>query len=360
MFHIQPELDVPCMKKGGKVKAKGKSNTKAVATANPTVHVHVTRRQGNRRAVRAPAQMHHAPPSIYVNASDGNMHMENQLMRMFQQMQTQPVAKLVPLHNQGMQTVEVEVELPEQKHNIQNIVKADPSRAIHHDLAQNANRLEQLARASALSHASHLPESIDNGNFADVRSIPFHHVSYGDEWNEVGREIPHEAKHDSYYDNYENFSYPSEPSLSEPSAFGLPSVPPSAPIPSRIPFRSQEGHNAIMGQLPEVVRQREIKKYEENREKNAYRRANIFDIQHKTDVRHHNTVLAETQKALNKLHHPKEIFPLLKELGIPQGKRSEERNKQAYVNKLINYYKSHGLVFNPMTHGIPYHAVRPL
>lgn len=351
-------LQADCMKKGGKVKAK-KSNVKAIATANPTVHVHVTRRQANRRAVRAPIQHSHTP-SIYVNASDGNMHMENQLMRMFQQMQTQPVSKLVPLRNQGMQTAEVEVELPEQKHNIQNIVRADPSRAIHHDLTQNANRLEQLARASALSHASHLPESIDNGNFADVRSIPFHHVSYGDEWNEVKREIPHEAKHDSYYDNYENFSYPSEPSLSEPSAFGLPSVPPSAPIPSGMPFRSQEGHNAIMGQLPHAVKQYETRKYETSREENAKRRAKVFDIQRKADVQHHNTVLAETRKTISKLHHPKDIFPLLKELGIPQGKRPEERNKEAYVDKITNYYKSHGLVFNPRSGGKPYHWVKPL
>lgn len=376
MIRIQPVLQpvhTEQYKKGGKVKAKAKGKAKAVATAtaNPTVHVHVTRRQANRRPTAPQRSYTQAPPvNSYVNVSGGDFGMENQLMRMFQQLQSAPVKSTVPLRNQGMQTSAVDVELPEQVHNIQNIRhpvlagarspqeirREDPSRAIRHDLSMNAGRLEQLARASALSHASQYPSSVDSGNPFDARSIPFSHHSYGDEWNTQGRAINETAS--SAYQDYEDFSYPAEPAMSEPSAFGLPSVPASMPVGS-VPFAPA---------VNELHRENQIhnEKYEQDRMRRAERRVAVLGHQVKDQeqkegkeeqevpessveeaTENRNRALSQHRRYLG-LQKNENLRSQVLKLGITIGKGPANNNKGNYIKLLMKHaedmYDEYGVV----------------
>lgn len=342
MIRIQPVLQpvhTEQYKKGGKVKAKAKGKAKAVATAtaNPTVHVHVTRRQANRRPTVPQRSYAQAPPvNSYVNVSGGDFGMENQLMRMFQQLQSAPVKSTVPLRNQGMQTSAVDVELPEQVHNIQNIRREDPSRAIRHDLSMNAGRLEQLARASALSHASHYPSSVDSGNPFDARSIPFSHHSYGDEWNTQGRAINEQASSAfaPVSQDYEDFSYPAEPTMSEPSAFGLPSVPASMPVGS-VPFAPAVNELHRENQIHNEKYEAEGK--EERQEVSEPTAKEAMEDRNRALVQHRRYLNAQTEKTLK--------AQVLK-LGITIGRGN--RTKGQYIQMLMKHaedmYDQYGVV----------------
>jgi hypothetical protein len=340
MFRVQPivqPLHTEQFKKGGKVKAKAKGKAKAVATAtaNPTVHIHVTRRQANRRPTAPQRSYGQAPVNAYVNVSPGDFGMENQLMRMFQQLQTAPVKSTVPLRNQGMQTVAVDNELPEQVHNIQNIRRDDPSRAMRHDLAMNANRLEQLARASALSRASHYPSSVDSGDPFDARSIPFSHHSYGDEWNTQGRGINEPASafaipasQQGYYQDYEDFSYPAEPALSEPSAFGLPSVPASAPVGST-PFTS----------VNDLHRENQIEreKYEGKEEIPTQSEEEAIEDKKRVLARHRIHLGDQTEKLLKA-----QVLKL--GISIGRGNRTKGQYIQLLMDRASKNYDEYGVV----------------
>ena len=189
------------MKRGGKVKGKsGARKARAVATATNTVHVHLTKRQSAPR-----------------KHSAGNIPMERQLGAMFQQLGQMsfhpPVyASYPPLMEQGANVLPKEVELPHQQKNIINL--ADLAREpILEDIYRGKFAREEWNRQEQFSHASHLPSSIDHGDPAEVRSLPFSRVSYGDENNQQVREIPYVAGQMSggYFGNYEDFvSHPNE------------------------------------------------------------------------------------------------------------------------------------------------------
>ena len=200
------------MKRGGKVKGVSKARkARAVATATNTVHVHLTKRQS---AQSRPAGTASLGPR---NHSAGNIAMERQLGAMFQklgQMSFHPpvYASYPPLIEQGANVLPKEVELPHQQKNIINL--ADLAREpILEDIYRGKFAREEWNRQEQFSHASHLPSSIDHGDPAEVRSLPFSRVSYGDENNQEVREIPHVAGQMSggYYGDYENFvSHPNE------------------------------------------------------------------------------------------------------------------------------------------------------
>jgi len=212
-FSTVPEIHIPetsrieYMKKGGKVKAKAK----ATATAKNTVHVHVTKRMANPR-----------------NRSTigGNLALERQFGAMFQrlgQMSFHPpmYSSMPPLRAEGAVVAPPEKELPQQQATIINL----------RDLAEHPT-LDQLYRdkfvreehdrQEIISYASHLPSSIDHGNFAERQSIPFSHMSYGDEASIEKRmvnDLPISEKPTGNMENYLEYNYPAEPALSEPSAF---------------------------------------------------------------------------------------------------------------------------------------------
>ena len=217
------------MKRGGKVKGLSRASpsgkggarkARAVATATNTVHVHLTKRQSAPR-----------------KHSAGNIAMERQLGAMFQQLGQMsfhpPVyASYPPLMEQGANVLPKEVELPHQQKNIINL--ADLAREpILEDIYRGKFAREEWNRQEQFSHASHLPSSIDHGDPAEVRSLPFSRVSYGDENNQEVREIPHVAGQMSggYYGNYEDFvSHPNEVEARE--------VPMSQPV-GNVPFRTR-------------------------------------------------------------------------------------------------------------------------
>ena len=201
------------MKRGGKVKGKGSRKARAVATATNTVHVHLTKRQS---APRKQGVSH---------VAHGNIAMERQLGSMFQQlgqMSFHPptYASYPPLMEQGAQVLPKEVELPHQQKNIINL--ADLAREpILEDIYRGRFAREEWNRQEQFSHASHLPSSIDHGDPAEVRSLPFSRISYGDENNQEVREINTNGDGQmsgGYYGDYEDFvSYPNEPMLKEVS-----------------------------------------------------------------------------------------------------------------------------------------------
>ena len=211
------------MKRGGKVKG-GARKARAVATATNTVHVHLTKRQS---AQSRPASLH--------KHSAGNIAMERQLGAMFQQLGQMsfhpPVyASYPPLMEQGAKVLPKEVELPHQQKNIINL--ADLAREpILEDIYRGKFAREEWNRQEQFSHASHLPSSIDHGDPAEVRSLPFSRVSYGDENNQEVREIPQQMS-GGYYGDYENFvSHPNEVEARE--------VPMSQPV-GNVPFPKGE------------------------------------------------------------------------------------------------------------------------
>jgi hypothetical protein len=169
------------MKRGGKVKgggkAKAKAKAKVTATATNTVHVHVTRRQSTKGKGIS-------------RVANGNIAMERQLGAMFQQLASfhPPMyASYPPLVEQGAKVLPQEVELPHQQKNIINL--ADLAREpIIEELYRGRFAREEWNRQEQFSHASHLPSSIDHGDPAEIRSLPFSRLSYGDENNQELRE----------------------------------------------------------------------------------------------------------------------------------------------------------------------------
>jgi hypothetical protein len=211
-------IDMDYMKKGGKVKGsryesqpfgKAKGKSKAIATATNTVHVHVNKRQSAPRKV--------------MRTLGGNMVMERQLGQLFQQlgqMSYHPplYASYPPLKEQSSVVLPPEKELPQQQSNIINL--ADLAREpIIEDLYRGRFVREEWDRQEQFSHASHLPSSVDHGDPAEVRSLPFSRVSYGDEQNQEVCEIDTNGKGQmsgGYYGDYEDFvSHPAEPMLKE-------------------------------------------------------------------------------------------------------------------------------------------------
>jgi len=213
-------IDMDYMKKGGSVKGnrnesqpfgkgKGKGKSKAIATATNTVHVHVNKRQSAPRKV--------------MRTLGGNMAIERQLGQLFQQlgqMSYHPplYASYPPLKEQSSVVLPPEKELPHQQSNIINL--ADLAREpIIEDLYRGRFVREEWDRQEQFSHASHLPASIDHGDPAEVRSLPFSRVSYGDEQNQEVREIDTNGDGQmsgGYYGDYEDFvSHPVEPMLKE-------------------------------------------------------------------------------------------------------------------------------------------------
>ena len=217
--------EVDTMKKGGRVVKR--KNKKSTAIANATVNVYMAKRGGNKYTQPRPR-----PLNQLMNASGGNFALENQLMKFFQNIQHPPLQSTIVQKAQGHALEPVDVELPEQRRNIinlQDLAENETIRQLHEDQFRRAewNRQEQF------SSASHLPSSVDSGDPAEVRSIPFTHLSYGDE-NSVQRRyvnelpdfsdtssiLPSEAyleRRLGYYEAPLDFdvNHPAEPELSD-------------------------------------------------------------------------------------------------------------------------------------------------
>lgn len=199
--------DIDYMKKGGK--AKGRAKAKATATATNTVHVHVTKRQ--------------SAPRRAMSAAGGNMAMEKAFGRMFQQLGNMSFnpplySSMPPVTAQSVAVVPPEKELPQQQSNIINLRDLAENPTLD-DLYRGKFVREEWERQEAFSHASHLPASIDHGSFSDRQSIPFNHMSYGDENDVEARAINTNGDGQmsgGFYGDYEDFAtLPAEPMLME-------------------------------------------------------------------------------------------------------------------------------------------------
>lgn len=220
-FSTVPEIHIPetsrieYMKKGGKVKAK------ATATAKNTVHVHVTKRMAN--------------PRNRSSTMGGNLALERQFGAMFQrlgQMSFHPpiYSSMPPLRAEGAVVAPPEKELPRQQANIVNLQDLSDHPTLD-QLYRDKFVREEHDRQEIISHASHLPSSVDHGNFAECQSIPFSRMSYGDEASIEKRMVNDLPMSDTTsfvsngirpignVENYLEYNYPAEPALSEPSAF---------------------------------------------------------------------------------------------------------------------------------------------
>jgi hypothetical protein len=174
-----PLQQMEYMKKGGKTKSKAKTKTiSQQQSVSQKVHIHI----GNQR--------HPAHHSRRVRISNGNLAMENALIKMLQrvvppiqsagQISFNPiiVSGLPPLVNQGIKTAPPSQELPSQQRNIANLADVHLEK-----LHQDQVKLQEWRNQELLSRASHLPTSIDSGDASSIRSLPFTHLSYGDEYN---------------------------------------------------------------------------------------------------------------------------------------------------------------------------------
>jgi hypothetical protein len=217
-------LQIQHLKKGGKVK-KGKSVAKATATN--TVHIHMAKRGGGAR--KPPTQR----PAPFINVGGGFAN-EAQLARLFQSL------AMAPLKAQGAPVLPQEVQLPEQKHNIINLEDLANNPTIR-QLHRDEFKREEWARQAEISHASHLPSSIDHADPAEVRTLPFSRLSYGDEDNVQRRSISsaeeqkHAERNMGYYEDPMNFSYPAEPMRWLPPAVAI-AQPMAQPTGNPVPF----------------------------------------------------------------------------------------------------------------------------
>ena len=250
-FSTVPEIHIPetsrieYMKKGGKVKAK------ATATAKNTVHVHVTKRMANPRNSRG--------------GMGGNMALERQMGAMFQrlgQMSFHPplYSSMPPLRAEGAVVAPPEKELPQQQANIINLRDLAEHPALN-QLYRDKFVREEHDRQDIISHASHLPASVDHGNFSERQSIPFSHMSYGDEasiekrmvndlpMSDTTSFVSNGKKPTGNMENYLEYNYPAEPALSEPSAFSQLHQPMSQSTGQPIPFAQPN--------FPPLVRERQ-------------------------------------------------------------------------------------------------------
>ena len=234
--------DTEYMKKGGKVKRHNKTTAKALKagafTATNTVHVHVTKRAAPRRTMAA---------------AGGNLAAEKALGRVFQQLAAfhPPLySSMPPLSAQRAPVAPPEKELPQQQSNIINLQDLANHPTLE-DLYRGKFVREEWDRQEAFSHASHLPASIDHGNFADRQSIPFSHMSYGDEQNEEARAIDTNGDGQmsgGFYGDYENFAtLPAEPMLREAPMVPI-EHPMTQPVNDIVPFK--QGHVIRFPALP--------------------------------------------------------------------------------------------------------------
>ena len=242
--------DIEYMKKGGKAKGRSKAKggkAKATAlkagafTATNTVHVHVTKRQ--------------AAPRRTMAAAGGNMAMEKAFGRMFQQLGNMSFhpplySSIPPVIAQSAAIVPPEKELPQQQSNIINLQDL-ASHPTLEDLYRGKFVREEWERQEAFSHASHLPASIDHGNFADRQSIPFSHMSYGDENDVEARAINTNGDGQmdgGFYGDYEDFAtLPAEPMLKEAPVVPI-EQPMTQPVNDIVPFN--QGHVIRFPALP--------------------------------------------------------------------------------------------------------------
>jgi hypothetical protein len=142
------------LKRGGRVKIKAKpkgGRAKASAVANVTINM--GKRGGGNRAPRP------SPKFPLMGASQGNMALENQFARLFNQIQSNLVPK-----NQGQPVAPPERELPEQQRNIVNLqdLADNPSIAQFHA----DQTMAQLNRAGLLRN---YPEESDIGDPSQMR-----------------------------------------------------------------------------------------------------------------------------------------------------------------------------------------------
>jgi hypothetical protein len=154
------------------VKAKAKTKggkAKASAVANVTINMAKRGGGGGNRAPR------NTPRFPFMGAGQGNIALENQFGRLFQQIQS----NLIPKTGQGQPVAPPEIELPEQKQN--NIIHLGD--LANHPVVRDLHRQEfirdQFDRNEALSHSYDLDPSIDSGDPSQVRSIPFSRASFG-------------------------------------------------------------------------------------------------------------------------------------------------------------------------------------
>ena len=250
--------DIDYMKKGGKAKAtKAKVRSKAKGgkakatatlkgsagafTATNTVHVHVTKRQ--------------AAPRRTMAAAGGNLAAEKALGRVFQQLGNMSFhpplySSIPPVIAQSVPIVPPEKELPQQQSNIINLQDLASNPTLD-DLYRGKFVREEWERQEAFSHASHLPASIDHGNFADRQSIPFSHMSYGDENDVEARAINTNGDGQmdgGFYGDYEDFAtLPAEPMLKEAPVVPI-EQPMTQSVNNIVPFK--EGHVIRFPALP--------------------------------------------------------------------------------------------------------------
>jgi hypothetical protein len=149
-----------------KVKTKG-GKAKASAVANVTINM--AKRGGGNRAPR------NTPRFPFMGAGQGNMALENQLGRLFQQIQS----NLIPKTDQGQPVAPPERELPEQQQS--NIIHLGDlvNNPVVRDLHRQEFIRDQFDRNEALSHSYDLDPSIDSGDPSQVRSIPFGRINFG-------------------------------------------------------------------------------------------------------------------------------------------------------------------------------------
>ena len=269
--------DIDYMKKGGKAKAtKAKVRSKAKGgkakatatlkgsagafTATNTVHVHVTKRQ--------------AAPRRTMAAAGGNLAAEKALGRVFQQLGNMSFhpplySSIPPVIAQSVPIVPPEKELPQQQSNIINLQDLASNPTLD-DLYRGKFVREEWERQEAFSHASHLPASIDHGNFADRQSIPFSHMSYGDENDVEARAINTNGDgqmNGGFYGDYEDFvTLPAEPMLKEAPVVPI-EQPMTQSVNNIVPFKQEQvvtfprliPQRSHLGRKPETVE--ELQKY---------------------------------------------------------------------------------------------------
>jgi len=159
-------------------------------------------------------------------------------------------SSMPPLSAQRAPVAPPEKELPQQQSNIINLQDLANHPTLE-DLYRGKFVREEWDRQEAFSHASHLPASIDHGNFADRQSIPFSHMSYGDEQNEEARAIDTNGDGQmsgGFYGDYENFAtLPAEPMLREAPMVPI-EHPMTQPVNDIVPFK--QGHVIRFPALP--------------------------------------------------------------------------------------------------------------
>ena len=253
-------------KRGGKVKGKGKG--KASATATNTVHVHVTR-----------AAPRHSTSRVS-GASGGNLAMERQLSRLIHSLGNMmpsqiptythpgftniPMALKAPSHSVGIQTKLPVNDIGMQAHITKRYTdtpietQTNPDHTIY-DLAREhqqdmntTQRRKEFEIQEKLSHASHLPASIDHGDPAEIRMLPFTNVSYGDELSTETRMIGDAGS--VYQENYPHRQPTSAPI---PAASNTPPIPVASNTPPLEVFSAYDARKYGLDQYTQIITHRD-------------------------------------------------------------------------------------------------------